>query len=231
VRVYSLLDRLFNVKNFSTEEAEKLQLSLLKKIICEDGLPERISHVAGVDVAYTDGHAIGAVAVLDYDTLRTVETQTSYQEVGIPYIPSFLSFREIPHTVSAMNKLSIKPNVFLVDGHGLAHPRRLGFASHLGLVVDGVTVGVAKSLLCGEVVDEETDGWKPIIHNESIVGAAVYTKLGVKPIYVSIGHKISLNTAVEIVKHCAKGYRVPEPIREAHRAAFQRKMLESHLGG
>jgi deoxyribonuclease V len=217
-------NRLFHTNDFSVEKVKKLQLSLSKKIICEDRLPKRINYVAGVDVAYTDGHAIGAVAVLEYDILKMVETRTSFQTVSIPYIPTFLSFREIPPVVSAINMLSIKPDVFLVDGHGFAHPRHMGFASHLGLVVDIVTVGVAKSLLCGEIVDKEVNGWKPIMYEGSIVGAAVYTKSDVKPVYVSVGHKVSLETAIEIVKHCVKNYRIPEPIREAHKAAVERKM-------
>jgi deoxyribonuclease V len=217
-------NRLFQTNGFLVEKAKKLQLSLSKKVVCEDQLPERINYVGGVDVAYTDGHAIGAVAVLEYDTLKMVETRTSLQTVSIPYIPTFLSFREIPPVVSAINMLLIKPDVFLVDGHGFAHPRHMGFASHLGLVVDAVTVGVAKSLLCGEIVKRETDGWKPIMYEGSIVGAAVYTKPGVKPVYVSVGHKISLETAIEIVKHCVKKYKIPEPIREAHKAAVERKM-------
>jgi len=220
-------NRLFHTNGFSTEKAKKLQLSLSKKVVREDRLPERINYVAGVDVAYTDGHAIGAVAVLEYDTLKTVETRTSFQAASVPYIPTFLSFREIPPAVSAINTLSIKPDVFLVDGHGFAHPRRLGFASHLGLVVDAVTVGVAKSLLCGEIVDKETGGWKPIMHEGSTVGAAVYARPSVKPVYVSIGHKISLETAIEIVKHCTKNYRIPEPIREAHKSAVERKILKT----
>ncbi len=218
---------MFKVEDFSTEEAKKLQLFLSKKVVCEDRLPPHISHVAGVDVAYTDKCAVGAVAILKYDTLETVETRTSFQEVGVTYIPSFLSFRELPPVVSAITMLSVKPDVFLVDGHGLAHPRRLGFASHLGLVLDAVTIGVAKSLLCGEVIDKEMGGWKPIVYENETVGAAVETKPGVKPIYVSVGHKISLMTAIEIVKRCTKGYRVPEPVREAHRAASEGKMLES----
>jgi deoxyribonuclease V len=217
-------NRLFHTNGFSTEKAKKLQLSLSKKVVSEDQLPKCMNYVAGVDVAYTDGHAIGAVAVLEYDTLKTVETRTSFQTASVPYIPTFLSFREIPPVVSAINMLSIKPDVFLVDGHGFAHPRRLGFSSHLGLVVDAVTIGVAKSLLCGEIVNKETDGWKPIMYESSTVGAAVYAKPGVKPVYVSVGHKISLETAIEIVKHCMKNYRIPEPIREAHKAAVVRKM-------
>ena len=217
-------NRLFHTNDFSVEKAKKLQLSLSKKVVCEDWLPERINYVGGVDVAYTDSHAIGAAAVLEYDTLKTVETRTSFQAVSVPYIPTFLSFKEIPPVVSAINMLSIRPDVFLVDGHGFAHPRHLGFASHLGLIIDTVTIGVAKSILCGEIVDKETDGWKPIMHEDSTVGAAVYARPGVKPVYVSIGHKISLETAIEIVKHCMKNYRIPEPIRKAHKAAVERKM-------
>jgi len=211
---------------FSTEKARKLQQSLSKKVVCEDQLPRHVRFVGGVDAAYTDGHAIGAVAVLDYDMLKLVETKTACQATVVPYIPTFLSFREIPPVVSAISLLSTRPDVFLVDGHGIAHPRRLGFASHLGLVIDAVTIGVAKSLLCGKIGDNEVDNWKPIVHEGETVGAAVYTKPCVKPVYVSVGHKVSLETAIEIVKHCTGKHRIPEPIREAHKAAEERKKLE-----
>jgi len=211
---------------FSTEKARRLQLSLSKKVICEDRLPEQIKFVGGVDAAYSNGHAIGAVAVLEYSTLKVVETKTSFQVVSAPYIPTLLSFREIPPVVSAINLLSVKPDVFLVDGHGIAHPRRLGFASHLGLVLDAVTIGVAKSLLCGEIRGKEVNKWNPIMYKGMIVGAAVYTRPGVKPVYISTGHKISLDTAIEIVKHCIGKYRIPEPLREAHKAAEARKKQE-----
>ena len=211
---------------FSTEKARKLQQSLSKKVVCEDQLPRHVRFVGGVDAAYTDGHAIGAVAVLDYDMLKLVETKTACQATVVPYIPTFLSFREIPPVVSAISLLSTRPDIFFIDGHGIAHPRRLGFASHLGLVIDAVTIGVAKSLLCGEIGDKEVDNWKPIIHEGETVGAAVYTRPCVKPVYVSVGHKVSLKTAIEIVKHCTGKYRIPEPIREAHNAAEERKKLE-----
>jgi deoxyribonuclease V len=212
---------------FSTKKAKSLQMSLSKKVVYEDQLPEHIKFVGGVDVAYTNRNAVGAVAILEYSTLKVVETKTSFQATGVPYIPTFLSFREVPPVVSAVNMLSARPDVFLVDGHGIAHPRRLGFASHLGLVLDAATIGVAKSLLCGNVGDKEVDKWKPIIHEGVTVGAAVCTKLGVKPVYVSIGHKISLETAIEIVKRCTGKYRIPEPLREAHKAAVERKTQEA----
>ena len=213
---------------FSTEKARKLQLSLSKKVICEDQLPEHVRFVGGVDAAYTDGHAVGAVAVLEYNTLKLVETKTAYQAVRVPYIPTFLSFREIPPVVSAINLLSTRPDVFLVDGHGIAHPRRLGFASHLGLIINAATIGVAKSLLCGEIEDKKVDEWKPIKHEGETVGAAVYTRPCVKPVFVSVGHKVSLKTAIEIVQHCTVRYRIPEPIREAHKAALERKRQEEN---
>jgi deoxyribonuclease V len=211
---------------FSTEKAMRLQLSLSKKVICENRLPRHIKLVGGVDVAYTNGYAVGAVAVLEYSTLKVVETRTSHQKTSVPYIPTLLSFREIPPVASAIGMLSARPDVFLVDGHGIAHPRRLGFASHLGLVINVATIGVAKNLLCGEIRDKDIDKWKPILHEGVTVGAAVYTRPGVKPVYVSIGHKISLETAIEIVKHCAERFRIPEPLREAHKAAVERRKQE-----
>jgi deoxyribonuclease V len=211
---------------FNTEKARRLQLSLSKEVIFEDQLPERIEFVGGVDVAYTTEHAVGAVAVLNYDTLELVETRTSVQAVRVPYIPTFLSFREVPPVVSAVDMLSKRPDVFLVDGHGIAHPRGLGVASHLGLILDAASIGVAKNLLCGEVGDKEVNKWKPIMYEGTIIGAAVYTRPGVKPIYVSIGHKISLETAIGIVRQCTEKYRIPEPVREAHKAAVERKRQE-----
>jgi deoxyribonuclease V len=205
------------------EKAKNLQLHLSEKVIQEDKLPSRIRYVAGVDVAYTKSQSIGAVAVLDYDTLKPVETKTAYVTTRVPYIPTYLSFREVPPVVSAIGKLATKPDVYLVDGHGLAHPRRLGFASHLGLALDKPTIGVAKSILCGEIIETSQDRWKPLVYEEKVVGAAVFTRLDVKPVYVSVGHKISLESAISIVLHCAPKYRIPEPIRQAHKTAQEEK--------
>ncbi len=201
------------------DEAENLQKLLSKKIICIDQLPRQIKLVGGLDVAYTDSLAIGSATILDYETLKVAEAKTSCQPIETPYIPTFLSFREIPPLISAIRLLSVKPDVFLVDGHGIAHPRRLGLASHLGLVLDMATIGVAKTLLFGKIGETEKEDWKPIVDGNITIGAALYTKLGVKPIFISVGHKISLGTAIKIVKHCLAGHRIPEPIREAHKAA------------
>jgi deoxyribonuclease V len=210
----------FNSK-FSVEKAHAMQKQLSRLVICEDTLPKRITYVAGVDVAYTKQHSIGAVAVLDYKTLTVVEAETAKVKTRFPYIPTLLSFREIPPALAAIRKLKTKPDVFLVDGQGRAHPYRLGFASHLGLLLDKTTIGVAKSPLCGKVGTFNQDGWTPIVDKGEVIGAAV-TKDGKKPIYVSTGHKVSLERAESIVKACSTGYRIPQPIRIAHILANER---------
>lgn len=202
--------------NFSLEKARKLQIMLSKRIICRDCFETPIKYVAGVDVAYAHNQSIGAVAILEYDCMKIVELETSRVSTRFPYIPTLLSFREVPPAASAIKRLRIKPDVFLVDGQGIAHPYRLGFASHLGLVLDMPTVGVAKTLLCGKIAESENELWKPIIYEGKIVGGAVFTKLNAKPVYVSVGHKVSLETAIKIVLECSRKHRVPEPIREAH---------------
>lgn len=210
---------MFPSSQFSSEEAKRLQVVLSKRVIRRDLLPDPITHVAGVDVAYREEYSIAAVAVLDYSSMRLKETKTSRQKTEFPYRSTFLSFRELAPVVSAMKRLGTQPDVTLADGHGVAHPRRLGFASHLGLVLDAPTIGVAKSLLCGKIEDDGNELWRLVIHRDETVGAAVFTKPHVKPVYVSIGHKVSLKTAIDIVLHCASKYRTPEPLRAAHMTA------------
>ena len=200
-----------------------MQLHLSKQVIHEDTLPETINSVAGVDVAYTKGMSIGAVAVLDFASLSLVESQVVCLKTRFPYIPTLLSFREIPPAFSAIKKLQMQPDVFLIDGQGFAHPYRLGFATHLGLAIDRPTIGVAKSLLCGKVEPVGEHGWSPLMDGEEVIGAEVVTKPGTKPIYVSVGHRVSLRRAIEIVKNCTRTYRIPEPIRRAHILANEEK--------
>lgn len=210
-------------KNFSVEKAHETQIRLSRRIIFEDKLPKKIRYVAGVDVAYVKDLSIGAVAVLDYDTLGLLECRTAVCETRFPYIPTLLSFREVPPAVLSIKKLRTQPDVFLVDGHGFAHPYHCGFASHLGLILGKPTIGVAKSRLFGE---EENVYGEPVAflkHDGEVVGAVVVTKNGCKPVYVSVGHMVSLETAVKIVRHCAVRSRVPEPILKAHEAATAEK--------
>jgi deoxyribonuclease V len=223
--------RIADIKsNFSIEKAHKTQLRLSKQIVFEDRLPEKINYVAGVDVAYVKELSIGAVTVLNYATLKPVESQTAICKTRFPYIPTLLSFREIPPSVLCIKKLHAQPDVFLVDGHGLAHPYRCGFASHLGLVLGKPTIGVAKNRLVGEVKDFQDKEVIHLKHDGEIVGAAVKTKHGCKPVYVSVGHMVSLKTAIKIVKHCVIHGRIPEPILKAHEiATIEKQKIKNSL--
>jgi deoxyribonuclease V len=204
--------------HFSTDKAHKAQIQLSKRIILEDGLPEEVHYVAGVDAAYTGDLAIGAVAVLDYSSLDLVEVQTAMRKVTFPYVPTLLSFRELPVTLSSIRKLKTQPDVFLVDGQGFAHPYRCGFASHLGVVLGKPTIGVAKSKLIGKVGSFEGRDFAYLWHEGEIIGAMLKTSAG-KPIYVSVGHMVSLETAIKIVRCCMRRGSIPEPIRMAHQIA------------
>jgi deoxyribonuclease V len=172
--------------------------------------------IAGVDIsAGKRGEmATGAVVVLNYPELRVVETKVAQDKLELPYIPGLLSFRESPLTLAACQKLTITPDLILVDGQGIAHPRRLGLASHLGLFLNTPTI-------CGnhEAPGAEPSSYAEVADRGEIIGAALRTKLRVKPVYVSIGHKVDLQTAIYWVMNCCRGYRLPEPTRLAHLAA------------
>lgn len=210
---------------FSVSKAHYAQRCMAQKIIAEDCLPEKVLLVAGVDAAYMGELAFGAVAVLDYDSLDLLETQTAVQPVKFPYVSGLLSFRELPVVMACIRKLKLKPDVFLVDGHGRAHPFGCGFASHLGLVLGKPTVGVAKSRLVGE--PQRKGGEVFLVKDGEAVGAEVTTLEGAKPVYVSIGHMVSLETAIQIVKHVTQNSRIPEPILQAHRLASEKR--KAHL--
>lgn len=213
------------MRKFSVSRAHKAQLYLSKKIILEDRLPDKINLVAGVDVAYAGELAVGAVAVLDYMSLELLESQTAMCRVKVPYIPTLLSFREIPPTIACVKRLKLQSDVFLVDGQGLAHPYRCGFASHLGLALGKPAIGVAKSRLIGKLVEIGSDVF--LVDNGQITGSVVTTKEGIKPIYVSVGHLLSLETAIKIVKHCARNNRIPEPLLLAHKIASEERYAAS----
>jgi len=179
--------------------------------------------IAGVDIsaANAQGIATGAVVVLEYPELKLVETKVAQGRPNFPYVPGLLSFRESPLTLAACEQLTVTPNLILVDGQGIAHPRRLGLASHLGLLLNTPTIGCAKSLLCGqhEEPGAEPGSYAEVVDRGETIGVALRTRLGVKPVYVSIGHKVDLETAIYWVLECCRGYRLPEPTRLAHLAA------------
>ena len=182
--------------------------------------------VAGADISAPDasGVARAAVVILSYPELLLVEQREIAKRVTFPYVPGLLSFRESPLILAACQELEATPDLILVDGQGIAHPRRFGLASHLGLLCDKPTIGCAKSLLCGkhEMVAAEQDSYAEIVDNGEVIGAALRTKANTAPVYVSIGHKIDLETAIAWVLRCCRGQRLPEPLRLAHLAASGR---------
>ncbi|MDP3879085.1 MAG: deoxyribonuclease V [Dehalococcoidales bacterium] len=179
--------------------------------------------IGGVDLAVGKARemATAAVIVLSYPDLKLVETRVVRGKLAFPYVPGYLSFREAPLVLAACEELNITPDLFFVDGQGVAHPRRLGLASHLGLFLDTPAIGCAKSLLCGHYEEPgvEPGSYAEIIDRGEVVGAALRTRPGVKPVYISIGHKIDLKTAIYWTLACCRGYRLPEPARLAHLAA------------
>lgn len=183
-------------------------------------LASRIQAVAGLDCAFSkNGSLIAAViVVLSYPDLEILEVVEAKDKVRFPYVPGLLSFREAPVCLKAARKLSCRPDVFLVDGQGIAHPRRLGLASHLGLFWDTPTIGCAKSRLCGtyEEPKKEKGSWSPLWDGGEVVGAVVRTRTAVKPLFVSAGHRVLLEEAIGFVLTCCTRFRLPEPTRLAH---------------
>ncbi len=208
--------------NLSYSNAREMQKEFAKLVISSsEAINPRL--IAGVDVSSNrfSTKGIAAVVVLDYPGLNVIEVELEETELPIPYIPGLLSFRECPIILAACARLRHTPDLFMVDGQGIAHPRRLGLASHLGLFLDVPSIGCAKSILCGnyEYLREEAGSCSELIDKGEVVGAALRTKRKTKPVYVSIGHKIDIASALYWVKECCCGYRLPQPTRLAHMAA------------
>jgi len=208
--------------SFSPEQAIALQQDLRSQVILTDQLGE-VRYVAGVDVGFEAAGTItrAAVAVLNLDDLQVGDRAIARRPTTFPYIPGLLSFREIPAVVDALQKLTVRPDLILCDGQGTAHPRRFGIACHLGLIIDLPTIGVAKSLLVGKHADlaDEKGSYQPLIHKNETIGVALRTRVGTKPVYISPGHRISLDTAIAYVMCCTTKYRLPETTRHAHKLA------------
>jgi deoxyribonuclease V len=205
------------------QEAIRIQLRLAAQVSRSNAIPSEPRYIAGMDISGEDkdGFAIGAVVVLSYPEMEVVEVKRSRVRPGFPYVPGLLSFRESPVLLAAIERLTLEPDLFLVDGQGLAHPRRFGIACHLGLLLDIPTIGCAKSILKGRYHDLgiEAGSHSDLVDQMEVVGAAVRTRSGVSPIYVSIGHKVNMESSIRWTLACCKGYRIPEPTRLAHQAA------------
>lgn len=210
----------------SVEEAIAIQEQMQAEVITSDQLQQPVQYVAGVDMGFEADGTISraAVAVLSFPELQLQETSLARRPTSFPYIPGFLSFREIPAVLDALEKIKITPDLILCDGQGIAHPRRFGIACHLGVIVNIPSIGVAKSLLVGkhEELPDTRGSWQPLIHKGEIVGAVLRTRVGVKPVYVSSGHRISLPTAIDYVLRCTPKYRLPETTRIADKLASDR---------
>ncbi len=208
--------------DLSPGEARAVQERLRAQIVADKPLPlETVAWVAGVDISVKGDQARAAIALLRYPALTVAEVALAEQAVSFPYVPGLLAFREGPSILAALEKLRQQPDVLMIDGHGLAHPRRMGIACHMGLWTGIPSVGCAKSILVGthETVGAQKGAWAPLTHDGEIVGAALRTRDDANPVYVSVGHLADLDTARELVLRCCTHYRLPEPTRQAHRAA------------
>jgi deoxyribonuclease V len=207
----------------SVDEAKTMQARLAGLVQRSDRLPPTISRVAGVDVAYeTRGNRLyAAVVTLDFETFSILETATHADSACFPYISGLFSFREIPPLVQALTKLRRAPDLLICDAHGLAHPRRFGLACHLGVLFNIPTIGCAKSCLIGHYHSpgDRRGDYALLTHKGETIGAVLRTQDGTKPVFVSIGHRLSLATACAKILRLSPFYRLPEPIRQANRLA------------
>ncbi|MDI6860363.1 MAG: endonuclease V [Methanocellales archaeon] len=194
----------------------KAQEMVASCALVEDQFGE-LKTIAGVDQAFLGDEIISGIVVLDYDTMDVMEKTCSIEEVDFPYIPTFLSFREGPAILSAFHSLKTRPDLLMIDGCGINHPRKAGLATCIGVALDIATIGVAKKLLCGMVKEPTSVGEHNfILLDGQYVGASLLSKKGSKPIVIAPGHKVSLRTTIKIVRHCLRGHKLPEPILVAH---------------
>lgn len=215
-------------------EAIKIQNDLKVKISQSSQFElESLKTVAGVDIGIKGDKAKAAAVVLNYPDLEPVDESVVEQPIEFEYIPGLLSFRESPSIIGAFEKLSVEADLVMVDGQGIAHPRRFGIASHLGLILNKPTIGCAKSRLWGRYKepDAKAGSFEYLYDKQEIIGAALRTRDAVNVVYISVGHMIDLKTAVDLVLSCCKEYRLPEPTRLAHQAASGVKVMKKERSG
>jgi deoxyribonuclease V len=199
--------------DLTPREAAQRQRELAGQVLEVDRF-SAIRRIAGIDAGFPDDGAVTRVA-------EVVEAVVVEAPTRFPYVPGLLSFREVPVMLEALERLARAPDIVLVDGHGRAHPRRFGSACHLGVLCGIPSVGVGKSRLCGshDEPDLERGAWTSLVHNDEAIGAVVRTRRKVSPVYVSVGHGVSLPSAIDLVLDCAPRFRLPEPIRAADKLA------------
>lgn len=202
----------------SPKEAVAIQKDLAAKVK-EEPLDRPVETVAGVDVSVRGDRAQAAIAVLSLPELEVIDTAIWRGPVTFPYVPGLLSFREMPAILPALEKLSVAPDVFMTDSQGRAHMRRFGLGCHLGVVLEWPTLGVAKSRLTGtyDEPDVEKGSRAPLMDDGERIGTVLRTRTDIKPVYVSVGHRLTLEEAEQITLDCAPRYKIPEPTRAAHK--------------
>ncbi len=209
----------FFPKDRRRESLLAAQKLVSEKVVVEDGF-EELRLIAGVDQAFIDDRIISGVVVLKCDSLEPAERTNSIQKVTFPYIPTFLSFREGPAIMSAFKKLRTSPDILMVDGAGINHPRRAGIATHIGVALDVPTIGITKKILCGRGVEPSVVGdAAPLIYEDKQVGWLLKSSKRSRAIIIAPGHRVSLESSVSIVKACLRGHKLPEPVRLAHEYA------------
>jgi deoxyribonuclease V len=198
------------------KEAKKIQ-EILRKKVRIISFRKRLEYIAGVDAAFLNKKIIGVACLYRYPDMHLIEEAYAVTEMLFPYIPGFLSFREGPAIINALQDLRKKPDIILFDGQGIAHPKRLGIASHIGVLLNLPTIGCAKSRLIGTYKEPnlKKGTYSSLLYEEEIVGVVVRTKDNVKPLFVSPGHRIDIQDSMEIVLACSQRYRIPEPLRMA----------------
>jgi len=217
----------------SLDEAEAIQQRLRSQVVTHDDFGE-VRTIAGVDAGY-EGDPTGdagqtlaraAIVVLAFPSLQPLDYTIARRPAPIPYVPGFLSFREAPAVMAALAELRVRPDLLICDGQGIAHPRRFGIASHVGLLAGLPSIGCAKSLLTGHhgPVPNERGAYVPLTYRGEQIGAVLRTRVDVKPVYISVGHRISLASAIHYVMSCTTKYRLPEPTRAADGLASHGKI-------
>lgn len=216
--------------DLSPKQAIQIQEALKNQVLVQSLDSKSLKYVAGVDVGFPRGKEIAraAIALMSYPDMKLVDQGIAELPVSFPYVPGLLSFREIPVILAALETLNQPPDLLITDGHGMAHPRSFGLACHLGVLLNLPTLGCAKSVLVGthNLLPEARGSSTPLCVDDETIGMVVRTRDRVKPVYISVGHRIDLSTAVEIVLKYGAGYRLPEPTRWAHRLASDRKNKE-----
>ncbi len=214
----------------SPDEAKAIQRQLQEHLIIEPVEPAP-EIVAGVDVSAKGDQARAAVVLLTYPDLIPFQSVTATKPITFPYMPGLLAFREGPVVLEALEQVAEQPDVIIFDAQGLAHPRRMGLATHLGILLDAPAVGCAKSRLIGthESPDQAKGSWTPLIDGGETIGAVVRTRENVSPVFVSLGHRVDLESSIDLVLSCAPRYRLPETTRWADRVAGSAKVRQDFL--